>query len=80
MDLEAGDLAIKGWTGDSIRPRTWTECRDFAVFIGGPNPHWKVELSIRAKQRALTKGIGHFSDEVVNRWVALFEAFTGKAG
>jgi hypothetical protein len=44
------------------------------------NPHWKVELSIRAKQRALTKGIGHFSDEVVNRWVALFEAFTGKAG
>ena len=38
MDLEAGDLAIEGWTGDSIRPRTWTECRDFAVFIGGPNP------------------------------------------
>jgi hypothetical protein len=38
MDLEAGDLAIEGWAGDSIRPRTWTECRDFAVFIGGPNP------------------------------------------
>ena len=38
MDLEAGDLAIEGWPGDSIRPRTWTECRDFAVFIGGPNP------------------------------------------
>ncbi len=38
MDLEAGDLAIKGWTGDTIRPRTWAECRDFAVFIGGPNP------------------------------------------
>jgi hypothetical protein len=37
MDLEAGDLAIEGWVGDSIRPRTWTECRDFAVFIGGPN-------------------------------------------
>ncbi len=38
IDLEAGDLAIEGWTGDSVRPRTWTECRDFAVFIGGPNP------------------------------------------
>jgi hypothetical protein len=38
MDLEAGDLAIEGWPGDTIRPRTWTECRDFAVYIGGPNP------------------------------------------
>jgi hypothetical protein len=37
-DLEAGDLAIEGWSGDMIRPRTWEECRDFAVFIGGPNP------------------------------------------
>jgi hypothetical protein len=38
IDLEAGDLAIEGWSGDSVRPRTWVECRDFAVFIGGPNP------------------------------------------
>ena len=38
IDLEAGDLAIEGWSGDSVRPRTWAECRDFAVFIGGPNP------------------------------------------
>jgi hypothetical protein len=38
MDLEAGDLAIEGWLGDTIRPRTWPECRDFAVFIGGANP------------------------------------------
>jgi hypothetical protein len=38
IDLEAGDLAIEGWQGDTIRPRTWAECRDFAVFIGGPNP------------------------------------------
>jgi len=38
FDLEAGDLAIEGWSGDSIRPKTWQECRDFAVFIGGPNP------------------------------------------
>ena len=38
FDLEAGDLAVEGWTGDTVRPRTWQECRDFAVFIGGPNP------------------------------------------
>jgi hypothetical protein len=38
MDMEAGDLAIEGWQGDTIRPRTWTECRDIAVFIGGANP------------------------------------------
>ena len=23
IDLEAGDLAIEGWAGDSVRPRTW---------------------------------------------------------
>jgi len=38
FDLEAGDLAVEGWAGDTIRPRTWQECRDFAAFIGGPNP------------------------------------------
>lgn len=38
MDLEAGDLAVEGWRGDTLRPRTWQECRDFAAFIGGPNP------------------------------------------
>ncbi|MCF8162388.1 MAG: ATP-binding protein [Microcystis wesenbergii Mw_MB_S_20031200_S109D] len=38
FDLEAGDLAVEGYAGDTIRPRTWQECRDFAVFIGGANP------------------------------------------
>jgi hypothetical protein len=38
LDLEAGDLSIEGWAGDTLRPRTRQECRDFAVFIGGPNP------------------------------------------
>jgi hypothetical protein len=38
FDLEAGDLAIEGWGGDTLRPRTWKECRDFAVYIGGANP------------------------------------------
>jgi hypothetical protein len=38
FDMEAGDLAIEGWPGVSVRPRTWAECRDFGVFVGGPNP------------------------------------------
>jgi len=37
IDLEAGDLAVKGWGGDSIRPKTWQQCRDLAVFLGGAN-------------------------------------------
>ena len=38
MDLEAGDAAIEGCPIDVIRPQTWAECRDFACYIGGPNP------------------------------------------
>jgi hypothetical protein len=41
LDLEAGDLAVEGWSGDTVRPRTWQECRDFAVFIGGANPAFR---------------------------------------
>ena len=43
FDLEAGDLAIEGWQGDIIRPRTWQDCRDIAAFIGGPNPALRDE-------------------------------------
>jgi len=43
FDLEAGDLAIEGWQGDTIRPRTWRDCRDIAAFIGGPNPALRDE-------------------------------------
>jgi len=45
FDLEAGDLAIEGLAIDAIRPRTWVECRDFAVFIGGPNPALRDDQS-----------------------------------
>ena len=38
FDLEAGDLAIEGWRGNTLRPTSWKECRDFAVLIAGPNP------------------------------------------
>jgi AAA domain-containing protein len=38
IDIEAGDLAISDLLVPSVRPRTWSECRDIAVAIGGPNP------------------------------------------
>lgn len=37
--------------------------------------HWKVQLAIRVKQRALTRGIKDFSPDTIERWVALFDAF-----
>lgn len=37
IDMEAGDLAVADWRGDSVRVRTWEEARDLACFIGGPN-------------------------------------------
>ena len=43
FDLEAGDLAVEGWQGDAIRPRTWAECRNLAALIAGPNPALRPE-------------------------------------
>ena len=37
--------------------------------------HWKVNLSTRAKTRALTVGIKHFDNDTVEHWVELFKAF-----
>lgn len=37
IDLEAGDLAVQDVQVDSLRPKTWEECRDLVVYLGGPN-------------------------------------------
>ncbi len=50
IDLEAGDLAVQGWAGTSIRPRTWEDCRDLALFLAGPNPALREEQPYSAKQ------------------------------
>ena len=52
MDLEAGDLAVKDWPGASIRPRTWEECRDLALFLAGPNPALRDDQPYSAAQHA----------------------------
>src|SRR4051794_9684294 len=38
VDLEAGDLAVQDVAVDTLRPKTWDECRNLAAFLGGPNP------------------------------------------
>jgi hypothetical protein len=38
VDIEAGDLAVQDVPVDTLRPRTWPECRDLAVFLAGANP------------------------------------------
>ena len=43
VDLEAGDLSVKDWRGDCVRPKTWPEFRDLAVFLAGPNPALSTE-------------------------------------
>jgi hypothetical protein len=52
VDLEAGDLAVQGWPGASLRPRTWEECRDIALFLAGPNPALRDEQPYSAAQHA----------------------------
>lgn len=43
FDLEAGDLAVEGWPGDTIQPRTWDDCRNLAVLLAGPDPSKRDE-------------------------------------
>ncbi|SFL92411.1 ATP-binding protein [Nitrosomonas communis] len=45
VDLEAGDLSVKDWTGDTVRPRSWSEFRDLVVFLAGPLPTATLDQS-----------------------------------
>jgi hypothetical protein len=38
IDIEAGDLCVANLPVASVRPRQWSECRDLACALGGPNP------------------------------------------
>lgn len=71
LDLEAGDLAIEGWTGDALRPRTWAEYRDLAVFIGGPNPALRSDQAYgEAHFAAIADRFGPLS--VLDRYETIF--------
>jgi len=38
IELEAGDLSVQDVPVDTIRPATWDDCRNWAVYLAGPNP------------------------------------------
>jgi hypothetical protein len=38
VDIEAGTLSIANNNIDMVRPKSWPECRDLAVRIGGIDP------------------------------------------
>ena len=71
MDLEAGDLAAEGYQCDTIRPRTWQDCRDFAVFIGCPNPALRDDQPY--SQAHFDAVCGRFGDPaVLDKYETLF--------
>lgn len=71
FDLESGDLAVEGWEGDTLRPRTWPECRDFACFIGGPNPALRDEQCY--SQAHYQEVCGRFGDPaLLDRYQTIF--------
>ena len=76
FDLEAGDLAIEGWQGDTIRPRTWQDCRDIAAFIGGPNPALRDEQPYsQAHYDAVTAKYGdanHPNNSALDKYDTIF--------
>lgn len=43
VDLEAGDLSVQDVPADTMRPKTWNDCRDLAAFLAGPNPALPAE-------------------------------------
>jgi hypothetical protein len=71
VDLEAGDLAVQDVAVDTLRPKTWQECRDLAAFLGGPNPALSHESSYStAHYEFVTKEFG--GDGMLDRYDTYF--------
>lgn len=76
IDLEAGDLAVQGWTGDAVTPQTWEELRDLACWFVGQsgdiNPSYRPESNFsQAHYDALVSS--HEFDEIdVKKYKTLF--------
>jgi AAA domain len=75
VDLEAGDLAVRDLVVDTFQPRTWEECRDLCVYLGGPNPalpatscysqaHYDAVVETMGSTDALAKYQTYFVDSI----------------
>ncbi len=71
VDLEAGDLAVKDWRGDCVRPTTWPEFRDLVVFLAGPNPALPPEAPF--SEAHYEHVVGQFGDVAqIDRYATFF--------
>ena len=81
IDVEAGDLAVKDWAGDTLRPKSWTEFRDIACYLGGANvalppeapfseAHFRHVCDVYGDPEQLAKYDTYFVDSltVLSRW------------
>lgn len=63
VDLEAGDLSVQNVPADTMRPKTWDECRDLAAYLAGPNPALPAEAPYsQAHYDRVMKDIGSASE------------------
>ena len=67
IDIEAGDLAVADLPVASVRPRTWSECRDIACVLGGFNP---------ALPATVAYSEAHYNDVMKNPELARLGSFT----
>jgi hypothetical protein len=67
IDIEAGDLAVADLPVASVRPRTWSECRDIACVLGGFNPALPANVAYSE---------AHYNDVMKNPELAQLGSFS----
>jgi hypothetical protein len=89
VNLEAGELSVQGWPGDSIEIRDWLTARDVACYLGGPNPamrpdqtfseaHYNHVVSQYGETSTLTKYKTLFIDSITEASRLCWQHCTGQ--
>ncbi len=71
IDIEAGDLSVASWHGDTIRPASWPECRDLFVYLAGPDRSLPPEAAFSVAHYEHV--VGQFGDPAqIERYATFF--------
>ncbi len=71
IDIEAGDLSVASWPGDTIRPASWPECRDLFVYLAGPDRSLPPEAAFSVAHYEHV--VGQFGDPAqIDRYATFF--------
>ena len=71
IDIEAGDLSVASWPGDTIRPASWPECRDLFVYLAGPDRSLPPEAAFSVAHYEHV--VGQFGDPAqIERYATFF--------